>query len=383
MSNKDDKRPPRVNKLAARLLGQTANLERNVSENPPTPIASQRNVTMPGQLGAFRIEAQKYQAKIDELQRQLDEAVAKQADGGSDVESAELRARLAQLQEASRAEVEALKAALDEAALSAGVPFEAPVARIRKIPGRQRQLTKAEREALYANLDSNKLVTPVTLRPTPDGWYEVVSGHNRFDFYVDRGRATIPAVLDLSDDEHADRDAFYANLLHNTLPDYAKYVGFKKLLDEDQTLTIADVAKHAGVPRTTVANLMVFGELPTEAIQLLDAQQDKVGRSAAAELAALHAKGHTEGVMAAIQAIVSGTSSQSEAVAMATRSARRAVAPRVTPAPVTVRSGRATYCKVHQAKKVLRLEFTKDVDAELARNEITKVLQALADGSKK
>lgn len=383
MSTKDDKRPPRVNKLAQRLLGQTANLERNVSENPPTPIANQRNVTMPGQLGAFRLDALKYQAKIEELQRQLDEALAKQADGGSDAESAELRVRLAQLQEASQAEVESLKAALDEAARSAGVPFEAPVARIRKIPGRQRQLTNAEREALYANLDSNKLVTPVTLRPAPDGWYEVVSGHNRFDFYVDRGRATIPAVLDLSDDEHADRDAFYANLLHNTLPDYAKYVGFKKLLDEDQTLTIADVAKHAGVPRTTVANLMVFGELPTAAIPLLDAQQDKLGRNAAAELAALHAKGHTEGVMAAIESIISGTSSQSEAVAMATRSTRRAVTPRVAPAPVTVRSGRATYCKVHQAKKVLRLEFTSDADAELAMNEITKALQALADGNKK
>ena len=383
MSTKDDKRPPRVNKLAARLLGQTANLERNVSENPPTPIANQRNVTMPGQLGAFRLDALKYQAKIEELQRQLDEALAKQADGGSDAESAELRVRLAQLQEASQAEVESLKAALDEAARSAGVPFEAPVARIRKILGRQRQLTNAEREALYANLDSNKLVTPVTLRPAPDGWYEVVSGHNRFDFYVDRGRATIPAVLDLSDDEHADRDAFYANLLHNTLSDYAKYVGFKKLLDEDQTLTVADVAKHAGVPRTTVANLMVFGELPTAAIPLLDAQQDKLGRNAAAELAALHAKGHTEGVMAAIESIISGTSSQSEAVAMATRSSRRAAAPRVAPAPVTVRSGRSTYCKVHQAKKVLRLEFVSDVDAELAMNEITKALQARADANKK
>ena len=383
MSTKDDKRPPRVNKLAARLLGQTANLERNVSENPPTPIASQRNVTMPGQLGAFRIEAQKYQAKIDELQRQLDEAVAKQADGGSDAESAELRARLAQLQEASQAEVEALKAALDEAARSAGVPFEAPVSRIRKIPGRQRQLTNAEREALYANLDSNKLVTPVTLRPAPDGWYDVVSGHNRFDFYVDRGRATIPAVLDLSDDEHADRDAFYANLLHNSLTDYAKYVGFKKLLAEDQTLTVADVAKHAGLPRTTVANLMVFDELPAAAVPLLDAHPDKLGRNAAAELAALHAKGHTEGVMQAIDAIISGAATQSQGVAMATRSSRRAVAPRVAPAPVTVRSGRATYCKVQQAKKVLRLEFATDVDAQLAMSEITKALQVLADGSKK
>ena len=383
MSKKDDKRPPRVNKLAARLLGQTANLERNVSENPPTPIASQRNVTMPGQLGAFRIEAQKYQAKIDELQRQLDAAVAKQADGGSDEESAELRARLVQLQEASQAEVEALKAALDEAARNTGKPFDAPVNRIRKVAGRQRLLTEAEKEALYANLDNNKLVTPVTLRPAPDGGYEVVSGHNRFDFYVDRGRATIPAVLDLSDDEYADRDAFYANLLHNSLTDYAKYVGFKKLLAEDQTLTVADVAKHAGVPRTTVANLMVFDELPATAVPLLDAHPDKLGRNAAAELAALHAKGHAEGVMQAIEAIISGAATQSQGVAMATKSSRRAVAPRVAPAPVTVRSGRATYCKVQQAKKVLRLEFATDVDAQLAMSEITKALQALADGSKK
>lgn len=381
MSNKND-RPPRVNKLAQRLLGQTANLERNVSENPSAPIASQRNVTMPGQLGAFRIEAQKYQARIDELQRQLDEAMTNRGIGGSDAESAELRARLAQLQEESRTEVEALKAALDEAARSAGKPFDAPIERIRKIPGRQRLLTDAEREALFANLDNNKLVTPITLRPAADGWLDVVSGHNRYDYFVDRGRATIPSVLDLSDDEHADRDAFYANLLHNSLPDYAKYVGFKQRLAEDPSQTIADVAKHAGVPRSTVANLMVFGELPEAALPLLEAHQDKLGRSAAAELAALHAKGHTEGVMAAIEAIVGGVS-QSEGVAMATRSSRAAATPRVAPAPTTVRSGRATYCKVHQAKKVLRLEFISDVDAELAISEIIKTLQALADGSKK
>lgn len=382
MSNKDEKRPPRPNKLAARLLGQTANLERNVSEHPPASIASQRNVTMPGQLGAFRLEAQKYQAKIDELQQQLAEASARAAAGGTDADAAALREELEQLQAASRAEVEALKASLDEAARSVGKPFDAPMNRIRKIPGRQRFLTPDEKTALYANLDNNKLLTPVTLRPAPDGWYDMVSGHNRYDYFGDRGRPTIPAVLDLSEDTHGDRDAFYANLLHNSLTDYAKYVGFKKLLQEDSAPTIADVAKHAGVPRSTVANLMVFGELPVEALALLDAHQDKLGRSAAAELAALHGKGHTAAVMTAVEAIVAGKASQTEGVAMAKRALRSASTPRPQAEPATVRSGRATYCKAQRAKKVLRLEFTSEVDAELALPEVLAALQRLAEGKK-
>lgn len=382
MSDKDEKRPPRPNKLAARLLGQTANLERNVSEHPPAPIASQRNVTMPGQLGAFRLEAQKYQAKIDELQHQLAEASARASAGGADADAAALREELEQLQAASRAEVEALKASLDEAARSVGKPFDAPMNRIRKIPGRQRFLTPDEKTALYANLDNNKLLTPVTLRPAPDGWYDMVSGHNRYDYFGDRGRPTIPAVLDLSEDAHGDRDAFYANLLHNSLTDYAKYVGFKKLLQEDPASTIADVAKHAGVPRSTVANLMVFGELPVEALTLLDAHQDKLGRSAAAELAALHGKGHTAAVMTAVEAIVAGTASQTDGVAMAKRALRSASPPRPQAEPVTVRSGRATYCKAQHAKKVLRLEFTSEVDAELALPELLAALQRLAEGKK-
>ncbi|MCU6501850.1 hypothetical protein LPN04_29080 [Rugamonas sp. A1-17] len=382
MSDKDEKRPPRVNKLAARLLGQTANLERNVSEHPPTPIASQRNVTMPGQLGAFRLEAQKYQAKIDELQQQLTEAGARAAAGGTDVESAALREELEQLQAASRAEIEALKASLDEAARNVGKPFDAPMNRIRKIPGRQRYLTPDEKAALYANLDNNKMLTPVTLRPTPDGWFDMVSGHNRYDYHEDRGRPTISSVLDMSEDAHGDRDAFYANLLHNSLTDYAKYVGFKKLLLEDPAATIADVAKHAGVPRSTVANLMVFGELPKEALALLDAHQDKLGRSAAAELAALHGKGHTASVMEAIRAVVAGTASQSDAVATAKRALRPAAPPRPPAEPTTVRSGRATYCKAQHAKKVLRLEFNSEVDAELALPEVLAALQRLAEGKK-
>lgn len=382
MTDKNEKRPPRVNKLAQRLLGQTANLERNVSDHPPAPIASQRNVTMPGQLGAFRLEAQKYQAKIDELQHQLTQASARAAAGGTDADAAALREELEQLQAASRAEIEALKASLDEAARSVGKPFDAPMNRIRKIPGRQRFLTPAEKAELYANLDNNKMLTPVTLRPTPDGWYDMVSGHNRYDYHEDRGRPTISSVLDFSEDADGDRDAFYANLLHNSLTDYAKYVGFKSLLKKDPTATIADVAKHAGVPRSTVANLMVFGELPEAALVLLDAHQDKLGRSAAAELAALHGKGHTAAVMAAIEAIVGGTVSQSEAVATAKRAQRPALAQRPQAEPVTVRSGRATYCKAQHAKKVLRLEFNSEVDAELALPEVLAALQRLAEGKK-
>lgn len=396
----DDAKTRRPNKLAQRLLGQTANLESNVSNNPAAPISSQRNVTMPGQLGAFRLEAQKYQARIDALEQQLAEASARQADPSTSSEETEaLRAQLVLLQQESTREVEALKAALDEQALTVGKPFEAPLDKIVKVPGRQRILTTEEKAALFANLDKNKMVTPVTLRPLPGGRYEMVSGHNRYDYRVERGLATIASVLDYSGDEHAERDAFFANLLQNTLPDYAKYVGFKRFMEQDPSLTVAELARDSGLPRTSVANLMVFGELPAAGRALLDAHQDKLGRNAASELASLTAKGHEDAVVAAIEAIVKGSVNQADGVAMAEKiasdksaAAASAGAPAAVPKKagqrgrsdaVLIRSGRHAYCSVHAAKKVLRLEFTTEDDAGAAAIEINRILQQLANASKK
>ena len=57
--------------LAARLAGKTQDIAKNPSARS---IADRPPVTMPGQLGAFRIEAQRYQQQIQNLQEQLDDA---------------------------------------------------------------------------------------------------------------------------------------------------------------------------------------------------------------------------------------------------------------------------------------------------------------------
>lgn len=64
--------------LRQRLMAKTANLADRVEATKATrtPIAEQRPMAMPGQLGAFRLEAQRYQATIDELTAQLEEARA-------------------------------------------------------------------------------------------------------------------------------------------------------------------------------------------------------------------------------------------------------------------------------------------------------------------
>ncbi|MBY4734013.1 hypothetical protein K6V90_26080 [Cupriavidus pauculus] len=68
--------------LRQRLMAKTANLadKVEVGNAARTPISEQRPVTMPGQLGAFRLEAQRYVATINELKAQLEEA---RAIGGS------------------------------------------------------------------------------------------------------------------------------------------------------------------------------------------------------------------------------------------------------------------------------------------------------------
>lgn len=64
--------------LRRRLMEKTANLAEKVeaAKSTRTPVSEQPFVTMPGQLGAFRLEARRYQDKIDDLTRQLEEARA-------------------------------------------------------------------------------------------------------------------------------------------------------------------------------------------------------------------------------------------------------------------------------------------------------------------
>lgn len=325
-----------ANKLAERLLNKTAGVAKAVAENPGKSIAEQAPVTMPGQLGAFRLEAQKYQERIKKLESDLKEAQEKSA--------------LAEL----------------------------PLELVHEVPGRRRKLTGQQYNELKQNLRNNPLVTPITVRQSKEGGFEVVSGSNRVAIFRELGRTHIPARILDSDDTQAEINAFFANLLQADLPDFEKYLGFKKIMEVQGQLTHAEIAERAGVSRSFVTQLMAFDELPSAALVILADKPATIGANAAQDLAALVKKGRGEQVVDAIAKVSTGELDQARAVKYAAVDAA-AKLPVTKPEPIRIRIGKSTYCNIQRADKVLRLQFESAEEAAAIQDAVREVLEKRAE----
>ncbi|WP_426078254.1 ParB/RepB/Spo0J family partition protein [Janthinobacterium sp. PSPC3-1] len=381
-TSKEVKAPmaPKQSKLAARLLGLTNHLGDNVKANPGTPIAQQRAVTMPGQMGAFRLDAQRYAEQIEALTKKAEEDRANAHTYAQQVEELQQQLRLVEQETAD--EIESLKAQLDEAAVSNTGRMEVPLGRIHKVPGRQRMLTAQQYTELRENLRNNKLITPITLRLRPDGDYDIISGHNRFDIFEELDRSTIGAVVDMDTEESdGDTDAFFANLFQPDLTDYEKYLGFKKMQEKQPTITPSEMAAVSGLSRPTVTLLMMFDELPAAALELVQSAPQTIGMTAVKHLVGQVRAGTGERVVEAIKKIVRGELTQDQAIKLASKPATQA--PPAVPIPsIKIKAGKATYCDVRRAQKVLRLEFQSDSEAEAIMDELKQLLDKRAQAQK-
>ena len=110
----------------------------------------------------------------------------------------------------------------------------AQISQLKKIPGRQRNLTAEEKKELRDNMASmGRIITPIVVEPEFDGVYAIIAGNNRFDNAVELGWETLPIFVFNGEPEENEDAAFYSNLMHPSLPDYEKYLGLKKIMARD------------------------------------------------------------------------------------------------------------------------------------------------------
>jgi len=327
------------NKLRDRLMGKTADLADKVAATSRPSIADQAPVTMPGQLGAFRLEAQRYAAQIQTLTEQLEDA---KKGGGA---------------------------------------IELPLGELHEVPGRRKMLSEVKYAELRENLRHNELVHPITVRGRAAGGYEIVSGHHRIDAFRELGRPTIRAVINDGTDDQADLGAFYANLFQSDLTDYEKYLGFRDIQQRYPTATQAKLAEQAGVSPALLSMLMTFEALPDDVKQLLQVQPNMLGAHAAHAMATLTKEGRGEQVSLAAARLAKGELDQASAVkAAAANPQHKKVSEK--PTAVRIRAGRSTYCDMRQTKNVLRLEFQDADEARAVSGAIQLVLEERASTSK-
>lgn len=278
--------------------------------------------------------------------------------------------------ETAEAEVERLQAAL-EAAKEQGGALQISLADLVEVPGRRRSLSPEAFAELRSNLGQHPLVTPITVRPLPDGRYEIVSGHNRTAAYRDLGIESIPAWPAAAEGSNVEELAFYANLLQPDLSALEKYRGLQRIKEHNPELTVAGLAERTGLSKSIVGELMLLDDLPAEALEELAKKPAALGAKALSQMAALVRQGRAQQVVEAVKRAVHDGIEQKEAVRLA------AIQPKVSaPArgntPVFVKAGRKNYCSMVGTKKVLRIEFQNEAERQKIEAELRGFLEQMA-----
>lgn len=302
----------------------------------------------------------------------------------ADVEKAQLAAATAR-EEAERLRLEFESKTADQVAAleeelrkakEAGGSLEIPLDRLVEVEGRRRKLTDQEYADLRDNLAHNELASPITVRPREDGMYEIVSGHNRAAIFRELGRSTIQAwPRDVSDDQAEDM-AFFANAMAAKLPDYAKYLGYKRFMEKHPDIEQQKLASRAGISDAQLTRLLKFDSLPTDAHAILESNPWLIGATMAHSLAMLVQKGHAAHVVDGLRKLAAGElKTEAQALAHATKASKPATPTPTASAPVTHKLGKGIYAKQRLLKKTLRVDFASEEEAAAVNAALKEVIE--------
>lgn len=274
--------------------------------------------------------------------------------------------------EAAERQVAKLQAELDEAKRT-GTALEVALDQLREVPGRRRKLTDQQYNELKANLTHNRLGHPITVRPHPDGGYEIISGHNRVAIFRELGRKTIPAWPMEFNDSEAEDTAFFTNALQEKLSDYQLFKGYTRYLAKHPDLSNVEVAERGGISEMHLRRILAFGDLPTPAHDILELKQHLIGASTAYALAAQVSKDRGQQVVEALQKLASGEfKREGDAEKYA---ATAGIAKQVQSAPVSeFRLGKSKYATVRRLNKMVRIDCASEEEAAVINRAVEEAI---------
>jgi len=264
----------------------------------------------------------------------------------------------------------------------------APLNRLHEVAGRKRKLTTEEYAELRENLRNNPLITPVTVCKRSDGDWDIISGNNRVAIYRELGRAEIHVFEVQATKEQGDVSAFYANLLHPSLPDYEKYLGFKQRM-EVSGLNIRDTAKESGINEKLLYKIMSFDKLPSDALAIIKENPACIGASAAEKFAKMVDRVGSDIVCSAIQELaVNPERTEESAVSSVVEAAAKNAAPKESekkPRDVTKNTfkfGRLKFATLLSVKNDLRISFGSEEDRKELQQKIEDLISSHIEGKK-
>lgn len=135
-------------------------------------------------------------------------------------------------------------------------------------------------EELSASIKLLGLIQPITVRPLPDGRYQIISGERRFRASQMAGLATIPAYIRKTDDQGMLEMAIVENIQREDLDSIEVALSFQRLIEECN-LTQEAMAVRVGKKRATVTNYLRLLRLPAEIQFAIRAKKISMGHAKA------------------------------------------------------------------------------------------------------
>ncbi|MCC7005692.1 MAG: ParB/RepB/Spo0J family partition protein [Ottowia sp.] len=338
------------NKLKDRLLGKTANLANKVAATPRQSISEQAPITMPGQLGAFRLEAQKYVEQIQSLTKALEEAQKEPFNTPSKIQELEK-------------ELEKLKG-------TQGKPLVLPINKLLPSELQTRKIDVTRISELAEHLAHNKLTTPVIVRPDPKNkeCFEIIAGHHRVEAFKKLGRSEIDAIISPMDDDEAAKRIFFDNLMAPDLPDFEKYKGFAAIRKRTGQSYDA-LAKDAGISKSLVGHYFAFERLPNPAKEFLSKYPKTIGANTAQKIASL--KTSDELILIALQKISIGELDQKKISTFLKVSKKE-----ITHSDDDIQIGEDGFCTVKTRTGKIILSFKNPSEAKIWQERIVSFIKS-------
>lgn len=212
-------------------------------------------------------------------------------------------------------------------------------------------------DTLAASIEESGLISPVTVRKSEDGRFELIGGERRLRAHQILGRTSIPAFV-LSDISSTDAaiGALADNDAKRSLCDYERGKAYKRALtmltETGKPITQGMLARRIGVSDATVSRCLAFFDLPTDALAMLDAKPNLIGAKNAAILATLSKKGHNRIVLQALKKISHDGASEQGAVNWATGEVNKIVKTKQDTVPLKL-DGRHVADVVADGSKVI------------------------------
>jgi ParB family chromosome partitioning protein len=219
---------------------------------------------------------------------------------------------------------------------------EIPIDLIDKSPHQPRLIFDPEAiDALAASIRESGLISPITVRNTDQGRYELIGGERRMRAHQILGKESIQAFV-MSDVSVTDAaiGALADNEAKRSLCDYERGKAYKRALgmpaETGKPITQGVLARRIGVSDATVSRCLAFFDLPAEALAMLDAKPDLIGAKNAAILVTLAKKGHGRIVLQALRRISQDGASEQGAVNWATAEVNKIAKIKKEPVPLRI-----------------------------------------------